>query len=145
MQTTLRIEGTERLNRALQNLSDDAKGRVSSALEATGIELRGEIVKKYQRGPATGTVYEKYEPRRTHQSSAPGEAPATDTGRLANSVLFKRTGPLAVEVFTDVEYGPWLEYGTRTIEPRPNWVPSVQEAGNKFIRRLTAAIRGARP
>jgi phage gpG-like protein len=143
MRTTIRIEGNERLSRALDRLSDDAKARVSLAVEATGIELRGEIVKKYQRGPASGIVYEKTNPTRTHQASAPGEAPATDTGRLANSVTFSKTGQLSAEVGTEVEYGAWLEFGTRRIRPRPNWIPSVQAAGDKFIRRLTAAIRGA--
>lgn len=145
MSVTLRIEGTEALNRALRNLSEDARKEVKKAVDATGLSLRGEIVKKYQRGPATGEIYEKFNPRRTHQASAPGEAPATDTGRLASSVVTSRIiqEPLAVEVSTDVEYGPYLEFGTRTIAPRPNWVPSVQEETPKYIRRVEAAIRRA--
>lgn len=145
MTVTLKLEGTEALNRALRNLSEDAQKEVKKAVDATGLSLRGEIVKKYQRGPATGEIYEKFNPRRTHQASAPGEAPATDTGRLANSVVTSSDiqEPLTVEVSTDVEYGPYLEFGTRTIAPRPNWVPSVQEETPKYIRRVEAAIRRA--
>lgn len=145
MSVTLRLEGTEALNRALRRLDEDARKEVKKAVDATGLSLRGKIVKKYQRGPATGEIYEKYNPRRTHQASAPGEAPATDTGRLANSVVTASDiqEPLTVEVLTEVEYGPYLEFGTRTIAPRPNWVPSVQEETPKYIRRVEAAIRRA--
>lgn len=145
MTVTMRLEGAERLERALRDLNEEAQEEVDRAIAATGLSLRGEIVKKYQRGPATGEVYEKYNPRRTHQASAPGEAPATDTGRLANSVVFDNlpAEPLAVEVVTDVQYGPWLEFGTRHIAPRPNWVPSIQEETPKYRRRLEAALRRA--
>lgn len=145
MSVTMRLEGAAQLERALKKLDENAQKEVGKAIAATGLVLRGEIVKKYQRGPATGEVYEKYRPRRTHQASAPGEAPATDTGRLANSVIFDNLPqqPLSVEVRTDVEYGPWLEFGTRDIAPRPNWVPSVEEETPKYIRRLEAALRKA--
>lgn len=143
MSVTLRLEGTEALNRALRKLDAGARKEVKKAVDATGLSLRGAVVKKYQRGPATGEIYEKYNPRRTHQASAPGEAPATDTGRLANSVTIEDTGPIEIEVGTEVEYGPYLEFGTRTIAPRPNWVPSVQEEEPKYVRRVEAAIRRA--
>lgn len=143
MSVTLRIEGADALSRAIARLDREAQKEVKKAIDATGLSLRGSVVKKYQRGPATGQIYEKYSPRRTHQASAPGEAPATDTGRLANSVTVEDIGPLTIEVGTDVEYGPWLEFGTRTIEPRPNWVPSVQEEEPKYVKRIEAAIRRA--
>lgn len=145
MTVTLKLEGTEALARAMRKLDEDARKEVKKAVDATGLSLRGTIVKKYQRGPATGEIYEKFNPRRTHQASAPGEAPATDTGRLANSVVTASDirQPLTVEVLTEVEYGPYLEFGTRTIAPRPNWVPSVQEETPKYIRRVEAAIKRA--
>lgn len=143
MTVTLELKGTEQLARALRKLDEDAQKEVKKAVEATGLSLRGAIVKKYQRGPATGEIYEKYNPRRTHQASAPGEAPATDTGRLASSVVTNDVGPMTVEVETDVEYGPWLEFGTQRIAPRPNWVPSIQEEEPKYLRRVEAAIRKA--
>lgn len=143
MSVTLRLEGGPRLERALRELDREAQQEVKRAIDATGLSLRGEVVKKYQRGPATGVIYEKYNPRRTHQASAPGEAPATDTGRLANSVVTEDSGPLEVEVLTEVEYGPYLEFGTRNIAQRPNWVPSVEDELPKFLRRVEAALRRA--
>ncbi len=143
MSVTIKIEGNAALSRALKNMSRKAKRRVSTALNETGIELRGDIVERYQQGPVTGIFYEKYKPRRTHQASAPGEAPKTDTSRLANSVTYRKESMLAVSVGTDVEYGPLLEFGTMNIEARPNWVPAVEAMRPKYIRRMKAALRKA--
>lgn len=141
MPATLRLEGVEELERALKQLGERANKHVAAAINATGLELRTDIVKKYQRGPATGEIYQRG--NTTHQASAPGEAPATDTGRLASSVTYSKTGPIEAEVGTDVIYGPMLEYGTINIERRPNWVPSVEAMRPKFTARLQEALRKA--
>jgi hypothetical protein len=73
-------------------------------------------------------------PGRSRTRSAPGEAPAIDTGRLSQSVRHevKKLGVATyeVQVGTDVEYAPALEYGTSTMEPRPAWEPSMKELSN---------------
>ncbi len=145
MRVTVRFEGDKLLVKALRNMSAEGERRVSDALNATGLELRGDIVKRYQQGPTSGISYEKQNPSRTHQASAPGEAPMTDTGRLAGSVTFKKEIGLAVSVSTDVVYGPWLEFGTMDIKPRPNWIPATEEMQPKHIRRMEAALRKAMP
>lgn len=143
MSVTLSVEGEKELRNALRFLNKRAQRHVDNAINATGLSLRGEIVKKYQRGPATGEVYKKFDPKRTHRASAPGEAPATDTGRLANSVVTDKPRNLEIDVLTTVKYGPWLEFGTQRIEPRPNWVPSVEDERPKYRRRLINALRKA--
>lgn len=141
MVATLRLEGMQDLDRALKQLGDRATKHVADAVNATGLELRTEIVKKYQRGPATGAIYRRG--NTVHQASAAGEAPATDTGRLASSVQYSKTGPIEAEVKTEVKYGPMLEFGTINIQPRPNWVPSVEAIKPKFNGRLQDALRKA--
>lgn len=116
---------------------------VDDAVNATGLELRGEIVKGYAEGGKSGRIYEKYNPRRTHQASAPGQAPATDTARLMNSVVFENIGPASISVSTDVLYGLWQELGTQDIAPRPLWVPEAKKIQPKFVKRLEAALRDA--
>ena len=116
---------------------------MGDAVNATGLELRGDIVKAYQRGPASGVTYEKYNPRRTHTASAPGQAPATDTGRLASSVDFKREGPMSATVGSAVVYAAMLEFGTSRIAPRPAWVPATEAMRPKFRKRLEAALERA--
>ena len=140
MSVTLQLEGSDDLLRALRKLGADAQAETRKAVEATAIEVRGDIVKRYQRGPASGVVYERTNPRRTHQASAAGEAPATDTGRLASGTQYRMTGPLTAEVDNAVVYGPFLEFGTQSIAPRPAWRPAIQEAQPKFRLRLETAL-----
>jgi hypothetical protein len=87
MSVTLKLEGEAQLMEALRKLGADAQAEARKAVEATAIEVRGEIVRGYQRGPASGRVYVRGNV--THQASAPGEAPATDTGRLASSTEYR--------------------------------------------------------
>lgn len=140
---TLDLQGGDQLAAALRAYGAAAEKHVGDAVNATGLELRGEIVKAYQRGPATGITYEKYNPRRTHTASAPGEAPATDTGRLASSVNYKREGPMSATVGSEIVYAAMLEFGTSRIAPRPAWVPATEAMRPKFRQRLETALARA--
>jgi hypothetical protein len=139
--TAIKLEGEAQLLAALRKLGADAEAEASKAVQATALEIRGDIVKRYQRGPKTGREYTRGNV--THRASAPGEAPATDTGRLASATEYSMTGKLSAEVNNSVIYGPMLEFGTQSIEPRPAWRPAVQEAAPKFNKRLEAALRKA--
>jgi hypothetical protein len=141
MSVTLKLEGEAQLMEALRKLGADAQAEARKAVEATAIEVRGDIVRGYQRGPASGRVYVRGNV--THQASAPGEAPATDTGRLASSTEYRLTGAASAEVQTSAEYGPFLEWGTQRIAPRPLWRPTVIAAGPKFRARMETAIARA--
>lgn len=131
---TVKMEGLDELQDALGKLSKDAEKRVDAAVQATGLEVRGDIVKRIQRGPATGRVYGN------HQASAPGEAPATDTGRLVNSTVYKREGRISASVGSDLAYAAMLEFGTSKIDPRPAWIPALEDAKPKYIKRLEKAL-----
>ena len=140
MARTVQIDGADDLIKALKKLGQDGERAAAQVVQATAIEVRGDIVKRYQRGPKTGIVYEKTNPTRTHQASSPGEAPATDTGRLANATVYKMTGKMSAEVSNDVKYGEWLEFGTQDIKPRPAWVPAVEDARPKYRKRMETAL-----
>lgn len=153
MVDAIKIEGMEDLNRALKKFGGDAEKEVMKALEATGLEARGEITKGYNRGPASGHVYKiAGPPKRTHQASAPGEAPQTDTGNLASHTVYRvdRTERLSVEVENKAKtadgrwfYGWLLEYGTRRISPRPLWRPVRDSLEPKMWRRVRDAVAKA--
>lgn len=140
MTKAIRIEGEAELIAALKKFGADGEREIDKVVQATGIELRGDIVKMYQRSTPTGRVYEKFNPRRTHRASAPGEPPATDTGRLASSVRYKKVAQGSAEVDTQVEYGAWLEFGTLRIAKRPAWLPASEAARPKFRERLERAL-----
>ena len=138
--TTITMDGGKELQAALRNMGPELQEVVGQIVEGTGLELRGDIIKRYQSGPASGRVYQKYNPRRTHQASAPGQAPMSDTGRLANATVYKVVDDMTVEVSNDVFYAAWLEYGTTQIAPRPAWRPAVEEIMPMFRSRLETAI-----
>jgi len=79
----------------------------------------------------------------THKSSAPGESPATDTGKLASSTYFKQSSKLSAVVGSRLAYAYWLENGTVKIKPRPSWTPAVEAAAPKLQKRIEDAIRKA--
>ena len=139
--TTISVTGTKELQAALAELGEDISQAVTDAVNATGLELRSDIQKRIRNGPATGRVYRRRNV--THQASAPGEAPASDTGRLRNSVTFKRINDLTITVGSRLAYASYLEFGTRNIARRPAWAPAAMLAEPKFRKRLEAAIAGA--
>lgn len=101
-------------------------------------EVRNEAVRLIQSGPKTGRVYGR------HQASAPGEAPASDTGRLVNSITtafddVKLTGTVAA----NTDYAEYLEYGTATMEPRPFLRPALTAKREQVTALITAAIAEA--
>ena len=143
MSMSISMDGLAGLQADLRRASADARARVDDAVVGSAIELRGDVVKRIQRGPATGTVYEKYDPRRTHQSSAPSEAPASDQGGLVRSVLFDKVGQMSATVGSDLVYAAVLEFGSDRIDPRPAWVPAVELMTPKFVSRVERALQEA--
>lgn len=90
--------------------------------------------------------------RPPHTASAPGQPPAPDSGDLRDSIdgeVVRGMGGPTVEVGTDKEYGPYLEYGTSKMLARP-WlrptvarkVPTVHRPFYKGLsRRMRAMAR----
>ncbi|MCJ8334562.1 MAG: HK97 gp10 family phage protein [Epibacterium sp.] len=137
------LEGQAALRRSLEQIGDEAREGVSKAVLGTAVEIRKRAVRSIHRGPKTGTVYQKYNPRRVHQASAPGEAPATDTKRLANSIFFDREGVLTATVGSRLVYAKYLEYGTRDIAQRPFMTPAAEAERVKLYKRVERAVAEA--
>ena len=143
MTVTIRLEGSEQLQRQLRRLSGDLREEAGRAVLATAVEMRADIVQSIQRGPASGVTYKKSNPTRTHTASAPGQPPMSDTGRLANSITFDRLGDLTATVGSALNYAPWLEYGTSRMAARPFFRPAVERMRPKYIGKLEDIIRRA--
>lgn len=65
-----------------------------------------------------GEKQTRYNPKRSVFASKPGDPPNSDTGRLINSIRFRKDGN-AYLVGTNVPYGSYLEFGTQDMAPRP--------------------------
>ncbi len=111
-------------------------------LNAIGLAALATAKRKIQSGPASGRVYRKYGPKRVHQASAPGEAPATDTGALVNSG-FHELDERALEVHIGFSklYAVFLEFGTRLMSKRPFLLPTMEEWRKKAAAVISAAIK----
>jgi HK97 gp10 family phage protein len=109
----------------------------------TAFDVEADAIKSIQRGPASGRTYEKFKPRRTHRASAPGEAPQSDTGRLAGSIESQRITVLSYSVGTPLDYGRFLEFGTMKIAERPWLRPAIEKNRALFRKRIVVAIEKA--
>lgn len=138
----MRLTGTDELRRALREFGINADREIAGIVNGTAQNIRTHAIKSIQRGTKSGIVYEKTSPKRTHKASAPGEAPATDTGLLANSIQADIEGRQAT-VFTNTEYAPWLEFGTQSIEPRPFMFPAMEQERPKWEARLNRIVDAA--
>lgn len=76
----------------------------------------------------------------THTASAPGEAPATDTGTLASSVYFESKTKMSATIGSRLAYAYYLEYGTKKIAPRPAWQPETEKGQKKLNERVLKTL-----
>ena len=63
-----------------------------------------------------------------------------DTGRLRASIQLQWVGNLLVEVFTIVEYGPYVEFGTRYMQAQPFFRPAYEQTYQYIIALLKREI-----
>lgn len=76
-----------------------------------------------------------------HQASAPGEAPAIDTGELAQSINIKVSDDGGTgEVGTDKKHGLYMEYGTSRVAARPWLKPAFESSLDKIKEIFTAPM-----
>ena len=114
------------------NYLGDARRIVGQATDL----VRNDVLRSLQSGSKRGITYIKSSPSRVHVASAPGEAPATDTGFLASNVYKEvENKGLTGIVESRAPYSSDLEFGTTKIAPRPFMQPALEENRNK-IRRL---------
>ena len=111
------------------------------------VEQRAKVA--IQSGPKTGRIYYR-EDAPPHRASAPGEAPATDTGDLAASINSEMIGELTGRVDVGAEHGVWLEFGTvggKTITPKKGKFLVFYGADGKkvFARKVVLGPIAPRP
>lgn len=115
-------------------------------LNAVGLVTINHIRASLLRGPKTGRVYHKSNPKRLHRASAPGQYPATDTGRLAGSLGYEAGGTPTfpeVELFASAEYAIPLELKPSPKGGRPFMSRGIAEKRDDYstIIRLAVAER----
>lgn len=134
---TVELFGWNDLKQGLEAYATKADKGVMDAIKVTAFAIERDAIKSMSvRGK--GKIYQRG--NITHQASAEGDAPSTDTGRLAASVkaIIKTK---EAYVGTDVDYGFFLEFGTRKVAERP-WLRRAKEKNMPMFRnRVKAALK----
>lgn len=166
----LEIENIKEVQAAIKAIGEKAEANVAKAVMATGFAIEADVKRRIQNGPKTGFLYYRIPgPRymtvrrgaedgpivaafravgkqnlsRVHRASAPGQAPATDTGTLVGSIYAKPETALSIIVGSRLPYAYYLEHGTRKIRPRKAWEPAVEKTRPMFARLIEEGLRKA--
>ena len=146
MSVTIDMSEVAKMQVHIDNVLPEA---LQDALNQAALLTKGEAVRSIQRGPKTGRVYEKKNPTRTHQASAPGQSPATDTGILAGSIEADTKPPATVNraamaravAGSTIEYADFLELGTSSIKKRPFMFPAFLKVKPKLSMLIKHAMK----
>ncbi len=147
MSLRISIEGgttVDALVRVLDAIPAKAERGIRQAVGRAALAVEGEAKESIQRGPKTGVLRRSYNKRKMHRSSAPGEAPATDTGTLAARLSHEiRAGGFEATVGSDVDYAGYLEFGTRGMAARPFLRPALRRNAHDFLADIDQALAEA--
>lgn len=125
--TFVKIEGTQRLTRKA----------IRQTWFAVGKDLEATASREILRHPKRGRVYiirTRGGRRRRHVASAPGESHANISGRTRRSIGWKVQGVSTMQFGYGVattgstaptKHGPFLEFGTDRMDPRPSLKNSI--------------------
>lgn len=126
-------------HKAIETMVANVRGATGPAAQdafnQAALLVKGEAQRALQAGGKSGKVYQKYNPRREHRASAPGQAPATDQGGLVSSINVDTKQPSSVKraskarsaVGSHLEYAEHLEKGTVNILARPFMKPAFRK------------------
>ena len=103
--------------------------------------IRGQAIRSIQTGPKSGRIYEKYNPRRTHRASAPGQAPASDTGNLVSQIRVREENKDLIKVESNALYSSFLEFGTSKMLARPFLFPATESSRQKIIQAVFNKVK----
>jgi HK97 gp10 family phage protein len=145
MDFSVQIEGLDRIDNATRAMQESIQQEVRKALLASAKHVEKEAKQSILDGEKSGRVYKRRTV--THKASAPGEAPASDTGRLVNSInSYLNAGANESTVVAGrgtVKYAAWLEFGTFKMPARPFMFPALEKSRDWIRERLASAVRKA--
>jgi len=137
---TFRFSGLQDATKALEKVKEDLENNMQEILLGGGQLIRGEAIRSIQSGAKSGKTYKRYNPTRTHKASAPGEAPASDTGFLVSNIRVKDQKDL-VQVRSEASYSKFLEYGTSKMLARPFLFPAMEKSKPKIAQVILQKVK----
>ena len=115
---------------------------------ATAANIEGEAKQSILERSSKGNEYIRG--GKIHYAAEPGNAPNSDTGNLANSIMHRSLGKAKAEVAAGAEYAIPLEIGWISRDgahqgPFPFMVPAVQKHAPAFRQAVASVMRGKQP
>jgi len=155
----MRVDMTfHRTGPSFTQIGDKASAMLDIAVRKSTLSVERRAKVAIQTGAKTGTVYrvqsgfkrsssggsvQYVRSYKSHQASAPGEAPATDTGNLVNSISNRHVKLWEGEVRVSADYSYVLEFGGVHMAPRPFMAPAVADEFPEFVGACNSAMRQA--
>ena len=144
----IEIRGVQEVQAAIREYKGDITRSLKLIIDRAAIDSVSDIRRAIQGPPKTGIEYVRGKNNdKIHRASAPGEAPATDTGTLVSSIYNEersnRNRFLRV-IGSRLQYAYYLEFGTRRMDKRPSWIPAVERAIPKMLANIRTAIANAK-
>ena len=136
MQINLKVKNLKKVLSQLNRLQKDMEVPFQEIVKGGGQLIRGEAIKSIQTGSKSGVMYQMYNPRREHRASAPGQAPASDTGNLVSKITVKQKSLNVVHVESNADYSAFLEYGTSKMEARPFMFPAFEKSKKPILNAV---------
>ncbi len=138
------VEGAKKIAEQLRKAGEEYDKQVRVIINRGALAIHADAVKSVLRGPKDGIIYELYDPRRTHQASAPGQPPATDKGDLARGItIITDEDGKGARIVSKAEYSWFLEFGTVSMQPRPFMMPALDKNTPEIVRQFQALRSGA--
>ena len=140
---TVRVRNMGRLQGKVKGLHPKIRVAVVQALRGLAGPIERDIQQSIRSGSRSGRIVTRYRPQRVVQASAPGEVPADDLGRLANSIEVE-ADPVQINLTMSAgAAGLELEHGTHRMLPRPFLRPALFRWRDRIINAIQSAIKGA--
>lgn len=139
----IEIKGLKEVQDAIRAYQGDISKQIGLVVNAAALEAVSDVRRAIQGPPKTGREYLRGRDK-IHRASAPGQAPATDTGTLVSSIYNEDRGQYAKAIGSRLPYAFYLEFGTFKMDARPAWLPAVERAIPKMLKRVELAIAKAK-
>ena len=149
------LRGVKGLNKKLKNFPEMVVHEMRGAVAGSALLVQNDMRRSIQKGPNTGRTYKRTKDGKFHRASAPGESPATDSGRLVSHINFVLAAEglmasIGIHDVANVVYAARMEFGGRDsrgiyIAPRPYVRPALTRNAKAIILRLRKAyLAGSR-
>lgn len=129
----IKFKLTSHIDNVIREMEKEYRDRMKEATH----EVRNETLEVLS-GPRHGRQYRVPGTKRKYTASAPGEAPATATAELRQSVGTKIEGKgrgIIGYVGSDSDHAKPMEFGTKTIAPRP-WLRVAFERAEAKVKSI---------